>query len=174
MPITTKEAEYVRWVLRDLGATHSPFIFLCCCLNGIEFYYTNPDDKNRVGDARTLRNEYIDECGDDILEVLPAASTVFEVLATMAKKADWTIKSTPYEWLRIFLENLGLDFLNDSEWDENGELFAISTIHKWLDRRFLPNGSGSPFRSTEHDLTQVSMWDSLQWYLADEFGEGRL
>jgi hypothetical protein len=132
------------------------------------------DDRNRAVDGHTVRNEYIEEFGEDILEELPMASTVLEVLVAMADKADWTIRSSPYTWFITFLENLGLDVFDDYKWSADAEAFTVATVHKWLDRRFSPNGNGSPFRSSKHDLTKVSMWDAMQWYLADEFGEGQL
>lgn len=174
MQIDAAKAQYTRWLLNDLGADESNYIFLSSCLNCIEFYYSKTDDKNRALDAREIRNEYIDQNGDDILDSLPAAVTVLEVLCGLAKRADWIIQESPYAWLIIFLENLGLDFLVDSKWTTDGESFVVATIHKWLDRRFAPNGSGSPFRSSKHDLTTITMWDSLQWYLADAFGEGHI
>lgn len=174
MQATTAKAEYARWLMSELGVEFDSYLFLAMCLNSIEFYYSIPDDKNRTGDARTIRNEYVEKYGEDILDDLPTASTVLEVLVTLALKANWTICSSPYRWFMIFIENLGLDFLTDQEWSSDGESFAVSTIHRWLDRKFSPNGSGSPFRSSKHDLTETSIWDSMQWYLADEFGEGQL
>lgn len=174
MQISTEKAQYTRWLINHLGAETCKYIFLCSFLNGIEFYYLMPDDKNRVGDARELRNEYIDEFGDDILDDLPATVTVLEVLVSLSEKADWVIQNSPYGWFLTFLENLGLDFLEDIRWSSDGEAYTASIIHKWLDRRFSPNGSGSPFRSSKYDLTTVSMWDAMQWWLADYFGEGKL
>jgi hypothetical protein len=132
------------------------------------------DDQNRVGDARSIRDDYIDEYGEDILDYLPAMPTVLEVLVGLSEKADLVIQDSPYGWFVTFLKNLGLDFLEDSQWSTDGEAFTAAIIHKWLDRQFSRNGSGSPFRSSKYDLTKVSMWDAMQWYLADYFGEGKL
>lgn len=174
MQISTEKARYTRWLISHLGADTCPYIFLCSYLNSLEFYYILSDDKNRVGDARSLRNDYIDQYGDDILDDLPMAVTVLEVLVSLSDKADWVIQDSPYKWFVTFLKNLGLDFLEDKAWSQDGEAYTASIIHKWLDRRFSHNGSGSPFRSSKYDLTQVSMWDAMQWYLADDFGEGKL
>lgn len=174
MQISTEKAEYTRWLISRLGATECHYIFLCSYLNSMEFYYLLADDKNRVGDAREIRGEYLDEYGDDILDDIPAMPTVMEVLVSLAEKADWVIEDSPYGWFITFITNLGLDFLEDSKWSSDGEAYTASVIHKWLDRQFSDNGSGSPFRSSKHNLTQVSIWDAMQWYLADEFGEGKL
>lgn len=174
MQISTEKAEYTRWLIARLGASECRYIFLCAYLNSMEFYYLLSDDKNRVGDAKEIRDEYMDEYGDDILDDIPAMPTVLEVLVSLSEKADWVIEDSPYGWFTTFIFNLGLDFLEDSRWSGDGEAYTASVIHKWLDRQFSPNGSGSPFRSSKHDLTQVSIWDAMQWYLADEFGEGKL
>lgn len=174
MQVDTEKAQYTRWILSYLGAKECNYIFLASCLNSIEFYHTNRNDKNRVEDAKELRDKYIEAYGEDILNSIPAAVTSLEVLASMAIRADWVIRETPYTWFVIFIKNLGMDFLTDSQWSNDGESFVIATIHKWLDRRFSPNGSGSPFRSNKYDVTTLSMWDAMQWYLADEFGEEHL
>lgn len=174
MQITSEKAQYTRWLLSYLGAKECNYIFLASCLNSIEFYYTNENDKNRVGDAKELREKYIDSYGEEIIDNMPAAVTALEVLASLAIRADWVIRETPYTWFLIFIENLGMDFLTDTAWTNDGEAFVVATIHKWFDRRFSPNGSGSPFRSSKYDLTNVSIWDAMQWYLADEFGEEHL
>ena len=128
------------------------------------------DDGNRASDGLDLRDKYADEYGEEVLDYLPEAPSVLEVLAGMAIRADSVMRKKPYTWLIIFYDNLGFDFLSDSKWTQDGESFVISTIHKWLDRRFPPSGNGTPFRNSKMDLTKVTMWNSLQWYLADEFG----
>lgn len=174
MQVDAAKAQYTRWLLSRLGADECNYIFLSSCLNSIEFYYLKTDDKNRASDGRELREEYIKEAGDEILDSLPAAVTALEVLCGLSIRADWILQESPYAWFIIFLENLGLDFLTDSKWTTDGESFVIATIHKWLDRRFSPNGSGSPWRSMKHDVTTLCMWDAMQWYLADYFGEGHI
>lgn len=174
MQIDTTKAAYTRWLLSYMGAAMCNYIFLASMLNSIEFYYSMSDDKNRAKEARELRDKYISDYGDDILDSIPAAATVLEVLVTLAIHAEWIERQTPYTWFIIFLENMGLDFLVDINWTPDGEAFVVSTVHKWLDRRFSPNGSGSPFRSSIHDLTTVTIWNSLQWYIADEFGGDHL
>lgn len=174
MQIDTEKAQYTRWLLSYLGATDCNYIFLSSMLNSIEFYYSIPDDKNRAVEARELREKYIKEYGEELLDSMPAAVTAFEVLCTLAIHAEWVVDMKPYEWLIIFIQNLGLDFLTDENWSMDGESFVVATVHKWLDRRFSPNGSGSPFRSAIHDVTTISMWNAMQWYLADEFGGDHL
>lgn len=174
MPRLTEKEEYTRWLLNYIGADRCNYIFLSNTLNNIEFYWSISDDKNRAVDAKELRNLYIDECGEDILNDITVNPTVLEVLCALSLRADVIIGEGPYSWFVIFLENLGFDFLTDDKWSYDGKSFVISTIRKWLDRRFSHNGSGSPFRSAKHDLTKTSIWNSLQWYLADEFGEDHI
>ena len=168
---TTK---YVKWLISTLETDSCPYLPLCLCLNSLEFYWIKSDDRNRAADAKQLREDYISEFGDDILDSLPVSSTVLEVLVALSHRANGIINESPYTWFVLFLKNLGLDFLTNDNWSDEGHSFVISVVHKWLDRRFSPNGSGSPFRSAKYDITTTSMWDSLQWYLADTFGEGHI
>jgi hypothetical protein len=173
MQISAKKAAYTRWLIDYLADEDTNFKYMCLanCLNEIEFYWLMPDDSNRNKDGLLIRNIYLDEEGDYILDELPGIATVLEVLVALSKRASKIVDHPPITWLSVFIDNLGLDFLSDRKWTRTGEAFTISTIHKWLDRRFSPNGSGSPFRSGTHDITKITMWNALNWYLADSFGE---
>ena len=172
---TSKKGGYTPWLLKEIGATNSDYLFLSNCLNNITYYWTMTDDKNRATDALDLRDRYIDDHGDGVISELPESPTVLEVLCALAERADMRMEGdAPYTWLVMFYENFGFGFLTNDNWTEDGKQFVISTIRKWLDRRFSHNGSGSPFRSSKHDLTKISIWNSMQWHFADEFGEDHI
>jgi hypothetical protein len=174
MQANAEKEEYTRWLISYIGGHRHRYSFLFNTLNNIEFYWSMEDDKNRMIDARDLRNEYCDNYGDDVLNYLPAAVTVLEVLVALSTRADMIIGLGAYTWLLIFLENLGLDFLTDNNWSQDSPIYISSVIRKWLDRRFSPNGSGSPFRSSIYNLTQTTIWNSMQWYVKDNFGEDHI
>lgn len=150
-------------------------MFLALELNKIEFYYTEPTDKNRAIDGLELRKEFIETYGNDELnDILPGLCTALELLVAMSMQADFTMFDTevgprPGQWFWLFIKNLGLDYLTDDVWTFEAKNFVFATITKWFDKRYSPQGVGSPWPNpfARTDLTKVPMWDCMQWYLAD-------
>lgn len=164
--------EYTRWLLARMGASRVETLWLCHCLNDIEFYFLMPDDSNRAQDALEIRQDYISEGGSPIVSSTP---TVLEALVGLSERATIMDYDPAWKWFCLFIKNLGFDYLSDDNWSQDAERYVRSTVRKWLDRRFSPSGVGSPFRGNgTYDVTRTSMWYSLQWYLSNEFGEGKL
>ena len=168
--------KYVRWLLYKMCMDNADSLMLYLTLLDIDFYWcdTYRDDANRAADARTLREDYI-YTTDEPLSGLSSVVSVLEVLVAMAERATPISYDYAYVWFNNFITNLGLDGLTDDYWTDDSENYVRKTIRKWLDRRFSPNGVGSPFRSNgTYDVTKESMWNALQWYLADTYGEGHI
>lgn len=173
----TEVVAYTRWLIHNiLGVNDVDNLWLCLCLQDIEFYYTDRDDANRAADARNLRTDYIFENGDEEdITGLPSTPTVFEVLVAMADRATTIDYDPAWTWFSLFIKNLGFDYLTDDEWSPDAERFVKSTVRRWLDRQFDPSGVGSPFRGNgTYDVSRQTMWHAMQWYLSDSFGEGHL
>ena len=175
---STAVVKYTRWLISEiLGVESLDCFWLCLCLQGIEFYWTDRDDANRAEDGLELRDNYIFVHGYDDNELidLPATATVFEVLVAMADRATTLDYDPAIMWFNLFIKNLGFDYLNDDTWSQSAEQFVKSTVRKWLDRQFAPDGVGSPFRGNgTYDVAKQTMWHAMQWYLSDAFGEGHL
>jgi len=167
---------YTLWLTSkiDNGSVNN-YIFLLTELNKIEYYFIDPLDASRVRDAISYRDEFARLNGNnDIYGIMPGSCTALELLVSMSERADFTMydtnlgKRTP-QWFWLFIKNLGLDYLSNDNWSFEAPNFIHITINKWFDRRFSPNGIGSPFPilDTKADLTTVSFWDAMQWYLAN-------
>ena len=164
------------WLSNRVRTEHShEYIFLLSELNKIEYYFVEPLDKNQVFYALQLRDEFMKEEGsDEIKAIMPGSCTALELLVSMAEAADFTLYdyatgNRPEQFFWQFVHNLGLSYLTNANWSFEAPNFIFSTITKWFDRRFNPNGYGSPWPNpkTRVDLTTVPMWDAMQWYLAD-------
>lgn len=167
--------KYVRWLLNKMVATEVESLSLYLALLDVDFYWCDEfeEDGNRAADARALRDDYIYNTG--LYPEVSNAPTVLEVLVAMAERATPIGYDPAWTWFNNFMTNLGFDYLTDSLWSDDAERFVKSTIRKWLDRRFSPSGVGSPFRGNgTYDVSKVSMWNALQWYLADTYGEGHI
>lgn len=169
----SEKLNYTRWLLARMGASRVNNLWLCHCLNDIEFYFLMPDDANRAQDAIEIRNDYISE-GGKILGIT-STPTVLEALVGLAERSTIMDYDPAWKWFCLFINNLGFDYLTDDCWSQDADRYVRSTVRKWLDRRFASSGVGSPFRGNgTYDVSRTSMWYSLQWYLSNEFGEGKL
>lgn len=168
--------KYTMWLGRKVATNEtSHYIFLLEELNKVEYYFIHPLDQARVIDALELRKQFATEDGSNaIYDVMPGSCTALELLVAMAERADYTLYNTAdgsrtgqFFWL--FVENLGLLYLSDDNWSFEAANFIRVTVNKWFDRRFNPNGYGSPWPipTTRVDLTTVSFWDAMQWYLSE-------
>lgn len=164
------------WLSQLVNTEHSyDYVFLLSELNKIEYYFVEPMDSDRVYYALKLRDEFSEiEGSRDIYDVMPGSCTALELLVSMAKDAEFTLcdfdagsRTSQFFWQ--FIHNLGLSYLTNANWSFDAANFIYSTVTKWFDRRFGPNGTGSPWPipNTRVDLTTVPMWDMFQWWLAD-------
>ena len=168
--------KYTMWLSNRVRTEHSyEYMFLLSELNKIEYYFVNAMDEDRVKWALLLRDQFAKEEGtNDIYNVMPGSCTALELLISMAEAADFTLYDNeegrrPEQFFWIFIHNLGLSYLTDAAWSFDATNFIFSVITKWFDRRFSPNGTGTPWpnNKTRADLTNVPMWDAMQWWLAD-------
>ena len=170
-----EKLKYIRFLLHRMGADEVDNLMLYLTLLNIDFYWTDEftDDSNRAADARDMRDSYISQGGT--LNSLSSIPSVFEVLVTLAERATLMDYDPAWTWFNNFIRNLGLDYLTDSLWTEESKQYVMDVIRKWMDRRFLANGVGSPFRGNgTYDVSKTSIWNALQWYLADAYGEGHI
>ena len=167
---------YTMWLSQRVATAKSPdYVFLLTELNKIEYYFIEPTDKNRVAYALDLRREFAQLEGSNVVyDVMPGSCTALELLVYMAEAADFTLHDDrmgprPEQFFWTFIDNLGLSYLTNSNWSFEASNFIFSTINKWFDRRYNPNGHGSPWPilNTRVDLTSVPMWDQMQWWLAE-------
>lgn len=176
---TSKEArpeyiEYTFWLLSNLMSDedHNTYYFLGLVLNGIEFYYTMPEDENRALDGISLRKSYSNNTEDDIFGIMSCGCTALELLVALSMHMN-NITYYPGDnesaWFWIMLENLDIK-ISDKDWPKQDSLDIIkSNLSRWFDRKFTKKGKGSPFpmKKCQEDLRHVNMWDHMQWYIGE-------
>ncbi len=165
--------------LMNKVATPDSSRYLCLLteLNKIEFHYIMETDKNRSLEALKFRNEFVSLTNSQaIYAIMPGPATVLEVLIAMAERADDVmydpaVGKRPSQWFWLFIHNLGLDYLVDANWTFDANNYIFVTVTKWMDRRFTPDGIGTPYPipGCRANLQEVPIWDAMNWYLADNF-----
>ena len=138
-----------------------------------DFYYLLDMDSNRGVDGLDLRyrfcydNKYEysklgSELGDkpcSVLEVMIAIALRFEE-ETMR---DWDIGDRTPIWFFCMLTSLGLDDMDDYNFDEAR---VSRTISRFLNRDYCANGIGGLFYIPDcgEDLREVDLWAQASWF----------
>lgn len=170
---------YTRWLWDHVST--SPYYShrnLFLALNNHEFYWSIQNDSNRAEDGLSLREYYNDIYPEErIFEVMDSGCTVLEALVAMAQRAEMVMYDRfegdqTHKWFWLFLDNLDIAMLDDYHWENYGLNYLDDVLDIWLDRKFAPDGHGSPFPvENGNDIRKTTMWDALQWYLADLWEE---
>lgn len=172
---------YMEWmyqlVCTDIYCGNASYCKLVTYLNNVEFTYSIALDGNRAEDGRDLRNRFGQIHGYPrplIADVLDYRnSSVLEMLIALCIRCEEHIMSDPdmgdrtAKWFWDMIENLGLKFMTDSNFDEG---YVDYIIYRFLNRKYKPNGNGGLFtvEKCRTDLRQVEIWYQMCWYL-DKF-----
>ena len=140
-------------------------------LHDIEFTYFVPYDDNRADDGIQLRRRFALTCNDMTLaSYIPGPCSVLEMMVALAVRCEETIMDDALmgnrtgQWFWGMVHNLGLSSMIDSKFDKE---VVDSTIARFLNREYEPNGKGGLFtvKHYERDMRTVEIWCQLSWYL---------
>lgn len=143
-------------------------------LHNIDFHVVIGMDENRAEDGIDLRYRFGEECGyhqamiASYLDICPCS--VFEMMVALALRCEENIMDDPVKgnriskWFWIMLTNLGLESMDDGNYDE---LYCREVIRRFLNRDYSRNGKGGLFviENCEYDLRHVEIWHQMCWYL---------
>lgn len=143
-------------------------------LHSVEFRYSIPNDGNRAKDGIDLRYRFSLFSSsydmDTTMDMLDGPCSVLEMIIALANRCeedcmdDPVIEDRTTQWFWNMIVNLGLGSMTDDRFDKR---FVKSTIERFLDRDYEPNGKGGLFtiKETDRDLRTVEIWYQLCWYL---------
>ena len=138
------------------------------------FVYTVGMDGNRAEDGIDLRYRFAYDCYLDdamISEYLDDRDcSVLEMMVALTIRCEENIMDDPDIgdrtglWFWNMLESLGLDEMNDEEFDD---IYVDRVIERFLNHRYERNGKGGLFTvpNCRHDLRTVEIWTQMCWYL---------
>lgn len=91
------------------------------------------------------------------------------MLIGLSRRFAFEVDGEPRDAFWLFLENLGLDKLNDARYDSRAEAFVDDCLHRVIWRLYEPNGFGGlfPLQAPEQDQTRVELWYQLNAYLLE-------
>lgn len=154
---------YFNCIIADVDP-YGQYTKLLSCMHSIEFYAVMPIDNNRMEDGIALREYYCDVLGIDISR---EHISVLEVMLGIARRFSIEYAGIYSNWFWDMVSSLGLIEMTD--WNYNNDL-VVHCIFKFLNREYLPNGSGSLFTtSTQNiDMRDLEIWHQAMLYLIEK------
>lgn len=174
---------YFEWLLHGMndnqwGYRTQEFSKLLNLMFKLRFKAVNHMDVIREEKIDDLRDDFFYDHDEHIKDVpdMPAYPTVLELLISLSYSMEDVMSNQKYgnrtaDWFWGMIINLGLEDLDDDEFDEG---YAVAVFSRWLKREFAPDGNGSPFpmRDPPCDMTGVDIWRSFLWYVNENY-QGR-
>ncbi len=150
-------------------------------LHETDFNYTIALDANRADDGIGLRYRFGYERGYEDAVIAACLDnrpcSVLEMMAALCVRCEEHIMNDPDigdrtgEWFWSMIKNLGLNDMDDLNFDRN---YTDTVINRFLNREYKRNGRGG-LVTVHHrrcDLRSVEIWYQMMWYL-DEVLEKR-
>lgn len=134
-----------------------------------EYVWTISGDDNRCEDGKELRGEFLIETGiqdDGSLDLM--GCSIFEMLYALARRASFTTGDTSVFWFWRFLENLGLNEINDASDVPLEEIDRVLFDFVWRNYDEFGNGGLFPMNNPPNNQQQIEVWYQFHEYLVDQ------
>lgn len=173
------EMRYLNWLI-DMVDDHEGYRTMLSVLFGIDYYWQIERDANRAADAFSLRRLYFGSEAEGY-GVMGDRARVLEVLVALARRIESDImgegENDYGRWFWEMIANLGLlggcedDMFFKKQERINTILYIESVIREWLDRKFRPDGYGSPFPipGSTYDQRDRELWYQMNDYLVEHY-----
>lgn len=137
------------------------------------FTYIIDLDSNRCADGLGMRRRYEYETGEICDISSNKHCSILEMMLGLAFRCE-DIMDDPlygdriYFWFWRMMHSLGLDIMDDDNYDE---AYATFIIDRFLERNYDPDGKGGLFTipGCGQDLRDVEIWHQMCWYLDKYF-----
>lgn len=162
--------DYGQWLIREIGFRHKGYTRLLNLLHDMPFTWVISRDQNRSVDGTRLRDLYGTNVPGNPCSVL-------EMLVGLAIRVDReflgsSIHPVPDKFFFEMLSNLNLDLQHDRSFNVD---IASEILLDWIERRFDSRGNGSifPVSYDRRDQRNLEIWDQMNSYLWENYGETR-
>lgn len=139
-------------------------------LHAMPFVWTVANDDNRAVDGVELRDEFIEECGVEDIEIgwLQRPCSFLEMLVALARRVSYNSLGTPADWFGKFIQNLELNF-SDKHYDARAEQLVKQAVVRINHRHYAWNGEGGlfPLERAQRDQREVELWYQASAYLLE-------
>lgn len=171
--------DYFDWLyervfgIRDV-ITKNNYTVLCDAMHRFPFKNLVRHDDNRVAEGIALRDEFLKNyrkrynVSDKLDMVMPDAS-IFEVLVSLANRADFVYDNGEEFWFDLFITNLKLKEFNDMGFLARDAAKVERRLRRFNDRRYAPDGDGGifPLKDPQEDQREVELWYQMAAYMTE-------
>ena len=174
--------EYFEWLLDHICSNQRirrrKYRRLLYHLYDRDFTWDLEMDENRYDDGMLLRGRFLDEYYDINLHPVKSVRlyfntkqcSVLEMMIALAIRCEENLmddidhEDRTGQWFWEMILSLKLNSMDDIHYDE---VYVDSSINRFLDREYCPNGEGGLFtiRDCQYDLREVEIWYQMCWYL---------
>lgn len=174
--------EYYRWLISliDPPANVDSDIrrhgILLFALWRHEFFWMDIYDheEDRANDGKQLRERFMMEFDAPPSIVPQGPCNVLEMLIAFAIRIDntvhdWQIGSHPWDWVEMFITNLGLTDLTDDDIRPRDNGFITAKLEYWMAHDIGTRGERGLFRFKRPVLmiNNMTNWDMMQKWVAE-------
>lgn len=175
----TTNKTYFEWLyslIKDSNPNGKPYTFLMNQLHDTTFYSLVPNDDNRCKDGEDLRVRFMDHYESHVQPLYGRPCTLFEMLIALAYRINEIMIGEPFElsvsecfWL--FIQNLDLEWYEDSPLYSKYAEKIEENIKKFLERRYTYNGHGGifPLKKVKRDQRTTEIWYQMSDYLLEKY-----
>lgn len=162
MVSTITENKYVDWLLRKVCNLKQmkKYTKLWNKLYSMEYTWVVPLDSSRASDGLYLRYEY----NEDVVPMNDPCS-ILEMIVALAVRCENELmgdfeEDTASRWFWLMLENLDLDGMDDSRFDE---FFVEQVCYIFMNNRYEYDGLGGLFylEGCSKDVRNMPIWDQI-------------
>jgi len=161
------------------------YSFLLEELYDIRYISLIPNDDNRGVDGEQLRENFIDEVGQQALSLCPIGPcNVLEMLIGLSIRLEFETSQSRWEksvseWFWILIDNLGLTGFGNSVrfCDERRSVKGKyakgieDKVQNMLERKYDTDGNGGlfPLKNPKKDQRRVEIWYQMSEYMAENY-----
>jgi hypothetical protein len=137
-----------------------------------EFYWSVPNDDNRVADGVDLRHEFLDSIGAERdKNFMEIECSILEMLVALCRHLAFNSNLTPRFWFTKLLDNLAIAHLTDLVYKSRPGSSDIADMawHDIVYRNYKRNGDGGlfPLKRPRQDQREVEIWYQMSAYLLE-------
>lgn len=175
--------EYYRWLISLIDPPASVYskirqhgILLFAFWRHDYFWFDRYEqsEEDRANDGKLLRERFMMDFDAPPSMVPQGPCNVLEMMVAFAIRIDntvhdWQIGSHPWDWVEMFITNLGLSDLTDDDIRPSDDGFITAKLEKWMSHNIGPKGERGLFRFKKPNLAIDNMtnWDMMQKWVTE-------
>lgn len=164
--MTQIDRKYFRWLVSQIDipvGNPNTYNNLFSKMHNYEFFWTVPNDDNRVQDGQDLREEFMDQGNQGTFE---RGVSILEVLIALSRRVAFIAGGDPRLWAWQLIENLRLHKASDPLTGAKDNR-ADDILYSLIWRTYARDGLGGffPLNYAKEDQRKVEVWYQMNAYV---------